>query len=385
MSDTLTVPTAFNDISQLAEGMADRVDEERLMLYGPEPVQDNSWVRFNVLLMDESVALEGIGRAVASIDGGDERPEVARFDIVLDNLQFEGTSEVVYERMLLMRSQAFSEGPGTGEVSLDDVQQVEEEVAASTGFEDESTQIAPEHEYSAHVEASAMDEGYDSGGATAVAPALEEPEYSYAEPSGGYEDAGAQVESWDDSASTESEGYADVGTGEIALPEESWSAKEEYASVDEVVSVPPSAPPPAPPSAPPPVLVNPLVSGSDGPLLRRSRGATWTPKLEPAPPSRLASGLFGYTGGLPIPPHPPRPDLDPSLRIHPAPRPSASGHPAAHATRARHDDAGTYEDPNAVPDDTDSMLEVGAEDFAEDYADVGDSTNVNIESPEERD
>src|SRR5687768_8809072 len=103
MTETLTVPTTFGDVAELAAGMVDRVDEERLMLYGPGPFEDGTWVRFSVLLADESPALEGVGRAVASIDGGDERPDSARFDIVLDSLQLDGYGGEVYERILMMR------------------------------------------------------------------------------------------------------------------------------------------------------------------------------------------------------------------------------------------------------------------------------------------
>ena len=46
----LTVPTNFGDVAELAAGLVDRVDEERLMLYGPGPFEDGTWVRFSVLL-----------------------------------------------------------------------------------------------------------------------------------------------------------------------------------------------------------------------------------------------------------------------------------------------------------------------------------------------
>ncbi|MBW2460625.1 MAG: hypothetical protein JRH11_03185 [Deltaproteobacteria bacterium] len=214
---TLTVPTAFNDISQLAEGMSDRVDDERLMLYGPDAVEENSWLRFAILLMDQSIALEGVGRAVASIDGGAERPEVARYDIVLDNLQLEGMSEVVYERMLAYRAGAF-DGPATGEVSAEAVAATEaaaaEAPANDEAFgegEEESTTVAGADEYADHVAASEVqdpeqaqeaqevpqeitedvpDIGYaemEGQGPTVVAPALSEDDYG-ATPAA-YEDA----------------------------------------------------------------------------------------------------------------------------------------------------------------------------------------------------
>ncbi|MEM9192148.1 MAG: hypothetical protein AAGF12_23450 [Myxococcota bacterium] len=76
--DTLTVPTAFADISQLAEGLTGRVEPGKLMLYGPDPFEDGTTIRFALTLIDGSSALEGTGIAVQSVDGGEERPEVAR-------------------------------------------------------------------------------------------------------------------------------------------------------------------------------------------------------------------------------------------------------------------------------------------------------------------
>lgn len=52
------------------------------------------------------------------------------------------------------------------------------------------------------------------------------------------------------------------------------------------------------------------------------------PPVEPAEPMPLTHQgprKFVYTQGLPIPDAPPRPDLDPSLRVTPAPRPSEGG------------------------------------------------------------
>ena len=325
-SPTLTVPTAFNDISQLAEGLADRVDDERLMLYGPEPVEDNIWVRFAVLLMDQSIALEGVGRAVASIDGGDERPDVARFDIVLDNLQLEGTSEVVYERILMIRSQAFSEGPGTGEVGVEEIERAERSAKASSDFADEPTAVA--------------EDGYES-------------EYETSKGNVGAED-------WSD----EPAAFTEVGTSDIEEPDDdAWIATNEVDLAD-VDSVPPSAPPPNAVSRPPGFKV--AIHVADGVLSRPSRHASWTPRLEPGAAPRPNSGLFAFSGGLPVPSHAPRPDIDPSMRVKPAPRP-VSERPPANAS-------------GAAP---------GGDDYAEisEYEEAAyepDDTRVDVESPDER-
>ena len=349
MSDaTLTVPTAFVDISQLAEGLADRVDEGRLMLYGPSSFDEGAWVRFAVLLADESAALEGVGRVVTSIDGGEERPDVARWDVVLDNLQLEGMGEVVYERILIARGSAFGDEHATGEVSLDDVEQIPESQAPpppGTGdeFVDESTSVADSDEYHHHVAASATTDEYgdrtDDGGVTygheeygqpmgfdeADETSVEggEPDYgsgmaeaSYAAPEepaameAGFQDPGVAADA-DEAYGAPSWDYG--GTAETHAPEID-------AGEIEITDAPASAPPPAPPQQPGGFRIEPM--GADGRTLARpSRGATWYPEVVPPPDPRPSSGLFSHTGGLPIPPHPPRPDIDPSMRIKPAPSP----------------------------------------------------------------
>ena len=375
----LTVPTAFADISQLSEGLADRVDEERIMLYGPAPVEDGQWVRFAVTLADGSPAIEGVGRAVASIDGGEERPEVARYDIVLDSIEFEGMSGVVYERILMVRSQAFADQPATGEVSLDDVEQIEEEqaVAAAEGFSDEATAVGgPDYEAEAQAVAYDAPAGDDPlAGDPAEAAAESEaaafaaesdvaayPEEPVAEPvhapvgeylddptaqSAEAEAAVAQADPLEESLDAEAApvDYAAAGPAEQTSPEqweqvpdEGVDAMQGYDEVGEVSAeggsfqadapdsgpsapVPPSAPPPAPPTEPAGFHVEPM--GSNGQVLHRpSRQQAWFPDAVAELEASASSGLFLYSGGLPIPAEPPRPDLDVSLRIAPAPRPA---------------------------------------------------------------
>jgi hypothetical protein len=291
----LTVPTAFPDIAQLSEGLADRVDEERIMLYGPDPVEDGVWVRFSVTLADQSVAIEGVGRAVASIDGGEERPDVARFDIVLDSLQLEGSSEVVYERILMVRSQAFGDQPATGEVSLDDVEEIEQQVSEVVE--------EPAHEVEEVGEAAYQEVAGEEH------PPYHEAQATDAEalPDDYHADVVAEPDAGDPYAPAADVQWAEDGTDQVALSED-------------VESLPPSAPPPAPPTEPHGFVIPPV--GQDGRvLLRPSREASWHPEAVPPPDAMASSGAFDYSGGLPIPAVPPRPPLDPSLRIEPAPRP----------------------------------------------------------------
>ena len=159
MTDVLTVPTHFGDISELSAGLADRVDEERLILYGPTAFEEGSTVGFAVLLIDGSPALEGYGRVSAAVDGGDERAPETRFDIVIDSLQLEGMNEVVYERIVLARQSLTGEEPATGEVSLDQLE-AESEV---------ETEAAPVEEPVAEVDVAAEPADWESDEATAVA------------------------------------------------------------------------------------------------------------------------------------------------------------------------------------------------------------------------
>lgn len=110
MSQVLTVPTHFNDLGELSEGFLDRVEEDTLILYGPVAYEDGSEIEFAVLLADGSPALEGAGRVRAAVDGGAERVPETRYDVVVEALELDGRSEVVFERLVLAR-QAVSERP----------------------------------------------------------------------------------------------------------------------------------------------------------------------------------------------------------------------------------------------------------------------------------
>ena len=67
MNEVLTVPTAFGDISDMAQGLVDRVDEQQIILYGPNPYDEGSELGFELLLLDGTPALEGRGIVAASV------------------------------------------------------------------------------------------------------------------------------------------------------------------------------------------------------------------------------------------------------------------------------------------------------------------------------
>jgi hypothetical protein len=110
MSQVLTVPTHFNDLGELSEGFLDRVEQDTLILYGPVAYEDGSEIEFAVLLADGSPALEGTGRVRAAVDGGADRVPETRYDVVVEALELDGRSGVVFERLVLAR-QAVSEHP----------------------------------------------------------------------------------------------------------------------------------------------------------------------------------------------------------------------------------------------------------------------------------
>ena len=134
-SRKLRVLTSFGDVASLAEGFVERVDEGTLMLYAADSYEEGDSVEFEVLLEDNSAALTGRGVSAGSFDGGPERPNEARFDVVLNALEFDGAGAVVYDRILQIRS-----GLTTGETNVSDLE-------AGQGFDEEyeaqPTRIAP--------------------------------------------------------------------------------------------------------------------------------------------------------------------------------------------------------------------------------------------------
>lgn len=123
MSETLIVPTGFETLDELAEGLAERTDDGRLMLYGPDSHPNGAWVQFAVLYVDQSPAIQGVGRATASIDGGPDRPAAARWDVVLDSLRLDEASADAMARLLEVRRERFGTLPP--EDAVDDGMDVE--------------------------------------------------------------------------------------------------------------------------------------------------------------------------------------------------------------------------------------------------------------------
>lgn len=342
MTELLTVPTHFGDLSELSSGLADRVDEERIILYGPTSYDEGAYVSFEVLLLDGTPALEGIGRVAAAVDGGEARAPETRFDIVFDTLQLEGRSEVVYERIVLARQSMMGDGdPATGEVDVRDLEQehaqveaemedipieaavdAEAEAEAPPQYDEEAFQ---EDEYAEEAPVDDMDQELEDLVSFSDSELPPAPEGQAADPAA-YAEA-AEQEVFDEEY--EGEGYEGEYEGEGFAGEQATVV----ASIEEIEPTaerPSGAPPPSLPDAPQGFQLPPPPQGLTRPVF----AASWWPTAEPRPEPRMASGYFDHHGGLPIPEQPPRPDIDPTLRVTPAPRPSgqaADPQPAAHS------------------------------------------------------
>ncbi len=301
MSEVLTVPTHFENVSDLSQGLVDRVDAEKLILYGPMAYDEGIEVGFSVLLLDGTPALEGVGRVAAAVDGGDERAPETRYDIVFDTLQLDGRSEVVYERIVLARQTLLGVEPPTGEVDVSAVDEIEQAAEAyeSPPYDDE--QIA--HAADVSLAASSVSEA-DGPHIVDEVPG----ELGYADiASGDVDVADVQMIHSESPATDDSAEYSPVEYAAEEIPAVSASTEEIAPHEGEDLRY--------------------HVDRPDIPLGRPTVASSWRPSADARPEPRASSGMFLYDGPLPIPAQPPRPDLDPSLRVAPAPRPS-SGEPA---------------------------------------------------------
>ncbi len=338
MTDVLTVPTHFGDISELSVGLVDRVDEERIILYGPTAYHEGSQVGFSVLLLDGTPALEGVGRVAAAVDGGEEREPETRFDIVFDTLQLDGRSEVVYERVLLARQSMAGEAPGTGEVDIAEVEQA----YADQGYVEEVPQQAPV----------AQDAGFEDYADQATMIATEGSEDVFS----GLEGGGAPAA--DATAAVDISDIEEMGDLDASFEAQQADAAPQA----------PSAPP-APPAA-----------SAPGGLMRPMLQPSWWPAAMPRPEPRPSTGLFAYPAGqVPIPERPARPPIDASQRVRPAPRPQANGeaHVDQHVERVEQH-AEQHEQHVGQAEYADAPVDVPSQ---SDYEELGD-TSFEIESPE---
>ena len=371
MSQVLTVPTHFNDLGELSEGFLDRVEQDTLILYGPVAYEDGSEIEFVVLLADGSPALEGVGRVRAAVDGGADRVPETRYDVVVEALQLDGRSEVVFERLVLAR-QAVSDHPPaddaeppTGDIDVapsddelssepDTVPPDEEEPDTVPPTASDAPDTVPpaasdedddeEYEYDdepatviAAVDAEAMMVEAEAVSATESVPATESaaesvpvsepaPELEFGEEDDVEVEATmSDASDWDEQAVASDELASDeeaAASGELAPDEEAAASEEgefdsEYAfehgiaaepQVGMPVPIPSMAAPPEAPPAPPTLRLAEPPDGLTRPSLAQAEESAFTADGEVS--DVHTTGLFVYENGLPIPSRPPLPDLN---------------------------------------------------------------------------
>jgi hypothetical protein len=322
----LIIPTPFEDVSQLTDNFATRVDETpQIMLPYHEPVAEGEWFQFVVQLADGTTALEGAGRSLGAQDNGEEYPPEYRYDIVLDSLQLDGMSEVMFERILQARASQLEGDPGTGEV---DVNQLAAAAPEDDGLGEAAEAPAPPQdlpteaiplEPSGPMQAAAPEEVEDAVEAAPAEAFTEEPPAPLAEEA----EAAAEDDGW----APEPEGFVEaVPTQAVQLedlrPAASSPPPAAPAAPAAARPAAPAAPRPSPPQRPRGEL--PLLHRFDtGILTRPSMDPSWSPEPTPRPEAAQSSGFFDYEGGLPRPATPPRPELADEQRVIAAPSPSA--------------------------------------------------------------
>ncbi|MCB9595916.1 MAG: hypothetical protein H6719_24565 [Sandaracinaceae bacterium] len=355
MTYAISVPTPFNDISELAESFYSRVDEERIMLPNPDAIPEGEWVQFHVTLADGSAALQGQGRCTGSYDNGEERAAEHRFDVVMDSLQLDEMGQIYFERILQVRAAYAGDEPQTGETQVpDEYAAASEEEAVAYAEEPaeeaaEYTEVADESFGGFAEEPVEADEYAAAPVELAEAPVEEEEaladDFAYAAEAPveefSFDDEPAEVEAVEAYVSEPAPAAAEVDASEWEEP----SGATELGSIEEYIEAPVLATPATSRiyDLPPPTTPDPLPSphAVAEALTRPVLHASWSPEPLPRPEPSASSGHFQYAmgAGLPQPPEPPRPDLDPSMRVAPAPR---AGDPHAGAVFAQAVEGGEY-------------------------------------------
>jgi hypothetical protein len=341
MSYAISVPTPFNDISELAESFASRVDEERLMLPNADHVPEGEWVQFAVVLADGTAAIAGTGRCTNCVDNGEDRAPEHRFDVVMDSLQLDEMAQIYFERILQVRAAQMGEEPETGEVALghEDEAEAYGGTQEAAGYDAPADYDAAEEFGSEATHAVSFDElaeaaGVDPAAVEALpyeAPAQEGyADAAYAD-AGGHAEAGGYAE-----AELADLASAELDSAELAAAEvgDDWDQGSEAAPAEarpqpRITAPAESAIYDLPPPSEPGKLPSPHSNGAV--LTRRVLTTGWSPEPALRPDPGPSSGLFEYAhgAGLPRPEQPPRPEMDPGWRVHPAPRPGDAYEPPA--------------------------------------------------------
>jgi hypothetical protein len=276
----VTVHTDFTDLNQMAQGLVGRVNDTHVILPGPDPVDVGEWVQFEVTLYDGTPGFAGVGRCVTVVDNGEERLSHQRFDVVIDNLQFDPRGQQVFEHILTLNgtgeeaAEAGSYGEATASYAED--ASFEDVSADFTGSKIEIPQAPSYQEYSNEEEATVIGDSQAFAGAAAVGSDLPPPARS------------SQVSAPPPPAPIS---YSPVDEEQDELVDETPPSlragfTDASAGSDDEVPQAVSAPPPA-----------------------------------PHVPMQVNGAAFSYPQGLTFPDKPPRPELDATRRVSRAPRP----------------------------------------------------------------
>ncbi len=343
MTDVLTVPTAFENLQQLGEGLVDRLEEERIILYGPQGYPEGERIAFSILLADGSTALEGHGIVLASVDGGQERGEPFRYDVVLGDLHFEARHQVVFERLLLARSGG---GEATGQIDLEQTES--EEPPPRELAEAMETRVANPQQDAAlaePLEEPPLEPTYEPqesevmpGERTVVASLDEMQEIAAAEepPFEGEEPAETALPSLPDEGPSEEAPWRDASEP-MEPPGEGNQLSEplEHEGAESVVPLAAASSPPPPesvtvrPAPPRPSEPAPFSLDDAGRVLTRpSRNVAWSPHAPERPGMGEPDPRFPTDASLAAPEALPRPSLATERRIAPAPHPSRPARPS---------------------------------------------------------
>jgi hypothetical protein len=262
MTQSVTVQTDFRDLQQMAEGLVGRVHATHVILPAGDTVDEGEWAQWAIALYDGSSGLAGVGRCVTVVDNGEDREAHQRFDVVFDSLQFEDHEQRVFEHILALHGQ----GGDAIEVVVD--------------AESIRPQVETEHS-----------------------------------------DAFVDV-------STEFTGNNRVFSEQVndndALPDE----KTMIASEDELVPAPGGEVNDVLPQRSVAQVSHTISYGNQSAAVAHAVQTMEDEQLEePLSGERIAprpvnGAVFAYANGIPFPAKPPRPDLEPSLRVTPAPRPA---------------------------------------------------------------
>ncbi len=358
MSQVLTVPTHFNDIGELSEGFLDRVEQDTLILYGPVAYEEGSEIEFALLLADGTTALEGFGRVRAAVDGGADRVPETRYDVVVEALQLDGRSEVVFERLVIAR-QAVSDAPPAEddapvtndmdappeddepvieevELEADEVFSLPPDEVLSVAPDDaEPVTVPPEEDTPVTVPPEAYDDEEEEEPATVIAAVDAQAMMAEAADADtaaaaatdaaaaaaaatvadavtvSGEEVGYDVEEFASAHPSEptSENEIETETG-IATPVDSMYDFEHgiarEPNVGMPVPIPSMAAPPEAPPAPPTLRLAEPPEGLTRPSLAQPEDPLFSVDGEVS--DVHTTGLFAYEDGLPIPSRPPLPD-----------------------------------------------------------------------------